>query len=170
MPQNGRHTLLSQHDQTNVDFYSVSDHFGTLCIKRSTVLHLSMQRFLILTSSKMLKILFLFLFFNEVYIAICFFYISSTAWKVSVFGVILVRLRSECSKIRTRIILNTDTFFSILAAFHTRWGSWKILKMISIAWCVSFWEATKSVQDMMAVANLPVVENACCCYAVQKKN
>ena len=104
----------------------------------------------------------------QCYLLFC--YISSTAWKVSVFGVILVRLRSECGKIRTRITLNTDTFFSILAAFHTRWGSWKILKMISIAWCVSFWEAAKSVQDMMAVANLPVVENACSCYAVQKKN
>ena len=36
------------------------------------------------------------------------------AWKVSVFGVILVCIQSECGKIRTRITLNTDTFYAAL--------------------------------------------------------
>ena len=101
MPQNDRHTLLPQHDQTHVDFYSVSDHFGTLCIKRSTVLHLSMQRFLILTSSKMLKIIFLFQFFNEVYSAICFFLYQQYCVKS-------VRIRSYSGPSSVRMRQNTD--------------------------------------------------------------
>ena len=36
-----------------------------------------------------------------------------TAWKVPVFEVILVRIQSECVKIRTRIISNTDTFYAV---------------------------------------------------------
>ena len=45
-----------------------------------------------------------------------------TAWKVSVFGLFLVRIRSECGKIRTRKTPNTDTFhavssYSIVGAF-----------------------------------------------------
>ena len=35
------------------------------------------------------------------------------AWKVSVFGVILVRIQSEWEKIRTRITPNTDTFYAV---------------------------------------------------------
>ena len=33
--------------------------------------------------------------------------------KVSVFGVILVRIQSECGKIRTTITPNTDTFHAV---------------------------------------------------------
>ena len=33
--------------------------------------------------------------------------------EVSVFGVILVRIQSECRKIRTRITPNTDTFHAV---------------------------------------------------------
>ena len=36
-----------------------------------------------------------------------------TAWKVPVFEVILVRIQSECVKIQTRIISNTDTFYAV---------------------------------------------------------
>ena len=36
------------------------------------------------------------------------------AWKVPVFGNILVRIQSKCGKIRTRITLNTDTFYAVL--------------------------------------------------------
>ena len=36
-----------------------------------------------------------------------------TASKVSVFEVILVRIQSECGKIRTRITPNTDTFYAV---------------------------------------------------------
>ena len=46
----------------------------------------------------------------------------STAWKVSVFGIILVcifphsdRNQSECWKIQTRITLNTDTFYLVIS-------------------------------------------------------
>ena len=38
-----------------------------------------------------------------------------TAWKVSIFGVILVRIQSESEKIRTRITPNTDTFNAVIA-------------------------------------------------------
>ena len=37
-----------------------------------------------------------------------------TAWKVSVFGVFLVRIPSECRKIWTRKTKNTDTFHAVL--------------------------------------------------------
>ena len=39
---------------------------------------------------------------------------SFTAWKVSVFGVFLVRIQSECGKIQTRKIPNMDTFHPVL--------------------------------------------------------
>ena len=35
------------------------------------------------------------------------------AWKVSVLGVILIRIQSEWGKIRTRITPNTDTFYAV---------------------------------------------------------
>ena len=37
-----------------------------------------------------------------------------TAWKVSIFAVILARIQSECGKIRTRITPNTDTFHAVI--------------------------------------------------------
>ena len=40
--------------------------------------------------------------------------IACTAWKVSVFGVILVRIFPHSDQIRTRIILNTGTFYTAL--------------------------------------------------------
>ena len=43
---------------------------------------------------------------------------SFTAWKVSVFGVILVRIQSKWGKIRTRITTNTDTFFAAISSMH----------------------------------------------------
>ena len=36
-----------------------------------------------------------------------------TAWKVSIFGVILVRIQSKCGKIRTRITPNIDNFYAV---------------------------------------------------------
>ena len=36
-----------------------------------------------------------------------------TAWKVSVFGVFLVRIQFKCGKIRTRKTPNTDTFHAV---------------------------------------------------------
>ena len=36
-----------------------------------------------------------------------------TAWKVSVFGVFLIRIQSECSKIRTRKTPYTNTFLAV---------------------------------------------------------
>ena len=52
---------------------------------------------------------------------------NQTAWKVSVFGIILVRIiphsdwievshriQPECRKMRTRIAPNTDTFYAVL--------------------------------------------------------
>ena len=39
--------------------------------------------------------------------------ITDTAKNVSVFGVILDRIQSECGKIRTRITENTDTFHAV---------------------------------------------------------
>ena len=36
-----------------------------------------------------------------------------TAWKMSVFGVILVRIQSECVKIRTRKTPNTVNFYAV---------------------------------------------------------
>ena len=43
---------------------------------------------------------------------------SFTAWKVSVFGIILVRIQSKWGKIRTRITTNTDTFFAAISSMH----------------------------------------------------
>ena len=40
--------------------------------------------------------------------------------KVSVFGVILVRIQSECGKIWTRINPNTETFHVMLCTFNLR--------------------------------------------------
>ena len=66
-----------------------------------------------------------------------FRYLSITVWKVSVFGVFLVRIfqhldwisvfrysislhiQSECGKIRTRKIPNTDTFHAVQSAYKT---------------------------------------------------
>ena len=39
---------------------------------------------------------------------------SYTMWKVSVFGVFLVHIQSECGKILTRKTPNTDTFYAVL--------------------------------------------------------
>ena len=41
-------------------------------------------------------------------------FLQYTAWKVSVFGVILVRIQAECGKIRTRITPNTDNFHAVV--------------------------------------------------------
>ena len=40
-----------------------------------------------------------------------------TVWKTSLFGVILVRIQSECRKIWTRITPNTDTFYPVVVYF-----------------------------------------------------
>ena len=40
--------------------------------------------------------------------------LTFTEYKVSVLGVILVRVQSECGKIRTRITPNTDTFYAVI--------------------------------------------------------
>ena len=40
--------------------------------------------------------------------------VSRTAWKVFVFGVILIRIQSEFGKIRTKITPNTDMFYVVL--------------------------------------------------------
>ena len=37
-----------------------------------------------------------------------------TAWKISLFGIFLVRINSECGKIRSRKTPNTDTFHEVL--------------------------------------------------------
>ena len=37
---------------------------------------------------------------------------QKTAWKVSAFGVFLVRFQSRCGKVRTRKTPNTDTFYA----------------------------------------------------------
>ena len=42
--------------------------------------------------------------------------IWSTAWRVSVFGVILVRIQSKCGKIRTRVTPNMDSFYAVEVA------------------------------------------------------
>ena len=39
------------------------------------------------------------------------------AQKVSVFGVILVRIQSECRKMRIRITPNTNTIYAVIIAF-----------------------------------------------------
>ena len=38
---------------------------------------------------------------------------TCTAYKESVFGVILIRIQSECGKMRTRITPNTDSFYAV---------------------------------------------------------
>ena len=42
---------------------------------------------------------------------------TTTAWKLSVFGVFLVHIQSECRKIQTRKTLNTDTFHAVYTEF-----------------------------------------------------
>ena len=82
-----------------------------------------------------------FIFFNGI-----------TAWKVSVFGVILVhifphshwiqrdplRIQSECRKIRTRKTLHMDTFYAVNmpSALHM-----KTPKFHLISWCGNFVES-----------------------------
>ena len=47
---------------------------------------------------------------------------------MSVFGVILVRIQSECVKIRTRITPNTDTFHAVIVKTKIliqRQGNWQ---------------------------------------------
>ena len=39
--------------------------------------------------------------------------VDFTAWNVYVFGVLLVRIQSECGKIRTKKTPNTDTFHAV---------------------------------------------------------
>ena len=40
-------------------------------------------------------------------------FMKSEKWKVSVFGVIMVRIQSECGKMWTRITSNMDTFYAV---------------------------------------------------------
>ena len=56
--------------------------------------------------------------------------VGSTAWEVSIFGVILrhYHIQSECGKIRTRITPNTHTFYVVFRTLL------KILKVIW--WCI----------------------------------
>ena len=54
-----------------------------------------------------------------------------TAWKVSVFGVIPVRIQFECGKIRTRITPNTGTFSSVIGLICAKIKA-KISKSINI--------------------------------------
>ena len=54
-----------------------------------------------------------------------------TEWKVSVFGVIPVRIQFECGKIRTRITPNTGTFYSVIGLICTKIKA-KISKSIDI--------------------------------------
>ena len=37
-----------------------------------------------------------------------------TAWKVSVFEIILIHIQSDCGKIRTRVARNTNTFHAVI--------------------------------------------------------
>ena len=82
--------------------------------------------------------LFFFFFFYLTFLSLvnCFVFVSLwnkdshsvvTVWKVSLFGVILVRvfpvylislrIQSECGKMRTRITPNTDTFYALCIFF-----------------------------------------------------
>ena len=63
----------------------------------------------------------------------CSIILSLTSWKVSVFGVILVRIRSESGKIRTRITPNTDTTHAVLCA-HKLYVC--IMEIGSFNWCL----------------------------------
>ena len=52
--------------------------------------------------------------------ALCFFFIAYTAWKVSIFGVILVLIFPHSDwirKVMTRITPNTDTFHALFFFF-----------------------------------------------------
>ena len=44
-------------------------------------------------------------------------YMMYSAQKVSVFGVILVRIQSKCVKMKTRITPNTSTFHAVVITF-----------------------------------------------------
>ena len=66
-------------------------------------------------------------------------HIEHTAWKVSVFGVILVvfppwieygeiRSKFQCGKMRTRIIPNTDTFYAVTSVQTLE--KWKLLAVL----------------------------------------
>ena len=70
------------------------------------------------------KIFYIFILFNTcssdfskwwklIIVEFCVHAIKVTAWKVSVFGVFLVRIQSECGKIRTRKTPNIYTFFAV---------------------------------------------------------
>ena len=53
--------------------------------------------------------------------------VAITAWKMTVFGVILVRIKPECGKVWTRITPNTDTFYAVYATpgLMIAWKTWK---------------------------------------------
>ena len=73
------------------------------------------------------------------------------AQKVSVFGVILVRIQSECGKIQTGITPNTDTFHAVLIratmSFH-QLVSKKLLQSVTLN---TIWEDIQSLRlDLIA--------------------
>ena len=48
-------------------------------------------------------------------------FLQNTEYKVSVFGVILVGIQSECGKMWTRITPNTDTFQAMESSILDAW-------------------------------------------------
>ena len=53
-------------------------------------------------------------------------------WKVSTFGFFLVRIQSECEKIRTRITPNADSFRAVTSAILS--GDYPLSKHVTIQW------------------------------------
>ena len=56
---------------------------------------------------------------------------NCTAWKMSIFGVFLVCIQSECGKIRIRKAPNTDTFHAVLCTFEKSVCWWEKILFIS---------------------------------------
>ena len=61
---------------------------------------------------------------------------SGTAWKVSVFGVILVRIFPHSDWIRNRITPNTDPFYAVWKFFHFSKGEIVLPKIDQKSACV----------------------------------
>ena len=71
-----------------------------------------------------------------------------TAWKVSVFGVFMFRIQSECTKIRTRKTPNIDTFYSVNDFDYYQYFTTTIKKVIRSCTINMFVWTNNNCQDI----------------------
>ena len=70
-----------------------------------------------------------------------------TSWKVSLFGDILVRIQSECGKMRTRITPTTDTFYAVWSA-----KAYILVFTCATTWCTQLELVTDFTTETLTLA------------------